>query len=368
MVSTGDQHGGNVYAAGRERRLPLRRIVDFSASINPLGPSARSLNALSNARGAVSHYPDPTCLDLRRALGRRYRIAPDQLLIGNGSSELIYLLPGALAIHHALIVGPTFSEYERAVLTCRGKVTKICARRAEQFRPPLGRVLAAMREKGGRRKLDAVFLCNPNSPTGRAISREETCMLIEAAARYRMRIIVDEAFIDYCEERSVLSRVRRYGHLVVLRSFTKFYGLPGLRVGYVAASKEDIARIRRRQPPWSVNALGQAAGCAALEDRRYAEASRQFMRTERAYLLRRLGELPGITVYPSDANFLLIELPPRMPSSSLASALRGQSILIRDLSSFAGMNARMVRVAVRTRRENKRLLSAFSRAFKAFTI
>ena len=361
-----DRHGGNIHAAARESGLPPSRLIDFSASINPLGPSRHALRAITRTSPDVVHYPDPDCLALRLALADRHGMDPARLLIGNGSSELIHLLPAALSIRHALIVGPTFSEYERAVRIAGGRVARIQARRADEYRPPLAQVADVIRAKGSGDRPDAVFFCNPNSPTGQALSREEVAELIEAANRRKIRTIVDETFVDYCEERSILPHSVRYPYLVIMRSFTKFFGLPGLRVGYLAAPREVIARIRERQAPWSVNSLAQTATLAALEDHRHARASRTFMRAERAYLARRLEAVSGLRVYPSAANFLMVELPPPASATRLTSLLRAQGLLIRDLSSVAGLNRRMIRLAVRTRQHNQRLLSALRKALDRF--
>ncbi len=365
-MSAQDRHGGNIHAAARESGLPPSRLIDFSASINPLGPSRRALRAITRTSPGVVHYPDPDCLALRLALADRYGMDPGRLLIGNGSSEFIHLLPTALSIRHALIVGPTFSEYERAVRLAGGRVARIQARRADEYRPPLAQVVGAIRAKGSGDSPDAVFFCNPNSPTGHALSREEVSELIEAANRRKIRMIVDETFVDYCEERSILPHSVRYPYLIVMRRFTKFFGLPGLRVGYVTAPREVVARIRERQPPWSVNSLAQTAALAALEDHRHARASRAVVQTERDYLLRHLGEISGIRVYPSAANFLMVELPPPMSATHVTSSLRAQGLLIRDLSSVAGLNRRMIRLAVRTRQHNQRLLGALRQALDRF--
>ena len=362
-----DRHGGNLHAAACMSGLPRRRLIDFSASINPLGPSHRALRAIIRTLPDVRHYPDPDCLDLRVALADRHGMDSARLMVGNGSSELIHLLPAALSIRQALIVGPTFCEYERAVRVAGGRVSRLQARRADDYRPPLGQAVAAMCGKGNRNRPDAVFFCNPNSPTGQAVSKEELYELIEAANRRKVRVIVDETFVDYCEERSILSQSEEYPCLVVLRSFTKFFGLPGLRVGYVVAPRDIIARIRNEQAPWSVNSLAQTAARAAVQDHRHAQASRTFMQNERAYLQRRLAAISGVRVYPSAANFLMVELPPPASASRLTSLLRAQGLLIRDLSSVAGLTRRMVRIAVRTRPENRRLLWALHKVRNRFT-
>ena len=151
---------------------------------------------------------------------------------------------------------------------------------------------------------------------------------------------------------------------MVVRSFTKFYALPGLRIGYLVGPLKAVARIRQFQAPWSVNTLAQAAAQAALEDQRHAQRSLAFMQRERACLAKALGAIPGLHVFPSAANFLLVELPPSMPAAHMTQTLRQQGLLIRDCSAIPGLNERTVRIAVRTTTENRRLVGALSRIVK----
>jgi len=355
-VTGPDRHGGDVHAAARELRRPVSRLLDFSASINPLGPSKRVLRAAAGALSFACHYPDPTCHDLVTALASRWKLDPSHFLIGNGSSELLHLLPRALAIRRALILGPTFSEYARAVTAQGGRVSYFHATRKDGYQVPLVQALKALR--ACRSKVDALFLCNPNSPTGQAIEPEEVLALVETASRQVAWTVVDESFVEYCEGHSVLGSVARAPRLVVVRSFTKFYALPGLRIGYLVAAGETAARLRRLQPPWAVNVLAQAAAQAALEDQRHAQRSLAFMHRERTRLAKALRVIPGLHVFPSAANFLLVELPPPMPAAHVTQTLREQGLLIRDCSAIPGLTERTIRITVRTTAENRRLVTA----------
>lgn len=354
-----DRHGGNIYVAARELGLPPSRLIDFSASINPLGSSKRALRATVRALPLACHYPDPTCHDLVAALASRWELAESHFVIGNGSSELIHLIPRVLSIRHALILGPTFSEYERAMTNAGGRVTYLHATRTDSYQIPVRQALKALRTT--RSRFDAIFLCNPNSPTGQVVPVQGILDLADMAARRKVWVVVDETFVDYCEAHSVLFAVARNLRLLVLRSFTKFYALPGLRIGYLAGPLEAVARIRRFQTPWSVNTLAQTAARAALEDQRHAQRSLVFMHRERARLSKVLGAIPGLHVFPSAANFLLVELPPSMPAVHVTEALRQQGLLIRDCSAIPGLNGRTIRVAVRTTAENRRLVTALRR-------
>jgi threonine-phosphate decarboxylase len=205
-----------------------------------------------------------------------------------------------------------------------------------------------------------VFLCHPNSPTGRASDRRELKALFGAADRARAWVVVDESFAEYCGAQTCVPWLSSYTRLVVLRSFTKFYGLPGLRIGYSLSSRRIASALKRIQPPWTVNAAAQQAAEAAMADVSHAKRCLASVRQERTWLTARLSSIKGIRVNPSDANFVLVELPPSSRASTITAALRRQNILIRDCSSIQGCSRRMIRVAVRRRDDNERLMAALT--------
>ncbi|MDP3091125.1 MAG: threonine-phosphate decarboxylase CobD [Nitrospira sp.] len=355
-------HGGDVYAASRELGRKITELIDFSASINPLGPSPNVWRAITGARHLLPHYPDPECWDLRQALASRWHVKPGQILVGNGSMELIVALPRALKIDHLLLVQPTFSEYAASMARAGGRVTTVCADRDEQYALPIDRLCGLLeRPTKGFRTIEGIVLCNPNSPTGRACEADEVLKLARAAQRRGVWLIVDETFTDYCPERSILSLVASWSRVVILRSLTKFYGLPGLRVGYAVAAPTVIQQLRNELPPWSVNIMGQVAALAALQDTAHAKRSLQFVEEERTRISSALACLPGCTVFPAHANFIFVELPPGWPARSMTEWLRREGLLIRDCSSVLGANPRSIRIAVRSRQDNDRLLKSLSR-------
>ncbi|NOS77351.1 MAG: threonine-phosphate decarboxylase [Nitrospira sp.] len=355
-------HGGDVYAASRELSCPLSTLIDFSASINPLGPSPKVWRAITEAHHLLPHYPDPASWDLRQALAARWHCVPEQVLVGNGSMELIYAFPQALKIHHLVLVQPTFSEYAASMARAGGRVTSVCADRDEQYALPIDRLFRLLeRPPKGARTIDAILLCNPNSPTGQACGADDVMRLARAAQRRGVWLIVDETFADYCPERSILPLASAFSRVVVLRSLTKFYGLPGLRVGYAVAAPTVVQLLRRELPPWSVNAMGQVAALAALHDTAHAKKSLQFVLKERARMAKELAGLPGCALFPAHANFLFMELPHGWHGGKLTEQLRREGLLIRDCSSVPGANRRSIRIAVRSRENNDRLLKSLSR-------
>lgn len=359
-----DVHGGNIYAVARELNRHPDEILDFSASINPLGPSPMVWKAMVAARKLVAHYPDPSCWELRQALGQRWGIDPEQIVVGNGSMELIDAIPRTLNLKRLVVVHPTFSEYERAMARADGSVVTIYAKRAQDYAIPLDslvRLLDSLDSKEGEAlSLDGLMLCNPNSPTGQTCSVEEVSYLAKLAARRRLWLVLDEAFADYCPERSVLPQAASWPRVIVLRSMTKFYALPGLRVGYAVASRSVARRLRTHLSPWSVNTIGQVAALAALGDQAHAEKSLRFMARERDRFASLLRALPGCQVIGPSANYIFVELPRGWRARTATDRLRREGLLIRDCSSVPGASARAIRLAVRLPSDNDRLVKVLS--------
>ncbi len=354
-------HGGDIYSAARELKRDPAEILDFSASINPLGPSPQVWKAITASRHLLNHYPDPHCWDLRQALATFWCIDPEQIVVGNGSTELIEALPRALGIHRLLIVQPTFSEYAAAMVRAGGQATALFADRSDQYAIPIDRLCQAM--EAGRhdgRAIDGVVLCHPNSPTGQACSADDLARLAQATRRRGLWLVIDEAFADYCPARSVLPHAASWPHVVILRSMTKFYALPGLRVGYAVATRITARRLQRQLPPWSVSAMGQVAALAAVNDAAHARKSLRFMARERDRLQALLLALPGCVVMPTYANYFLVELPRGWHASDITATLRKRGLLIRDCSSVPGTNSRSIRLAVRTVQDNDRIVRTIS--------
>ena len=359
-----------MYHAARLLARAPSDLCDFSASINPLGVPPAARRVLQTAIGKIQHYPDPQGVALVQAIAERHGISPENVVLGNGTVELIYALPAAFNVRHGLIVGPIFSEYERALTLANVRMTRILARSEDEYRPPVREVLEKVEHLPsgwGKRRLpiDAVFLCNPNSPTGRSVSRNSVYRLLEAVKRRDGCLIVDETFVEFCEEKSVIRRAACDDSLLVLRSFTKFYGIPGIRVGYAVGTEKNLWGLRNRLPPWSVNTLAQEAALACLQDHRYRERTLLFIQTERPVFRRALEGVPGIRVYPSSANFFLVELPGPLTSHQVQATLMERGYLVRDCSNYPGLHERMFRVAVRTSRENARLVKQLQHVVQA---
>jgi threonine-phosphate decarboxylase len=347
-------HGGNIYEVARHYGLRAEAIIDFSSNINPLGPSPRVLRALRSHLRWIGRYPEIHASSLIRDLSRAHNLPEEAIVVGNGSTALIYRLPSLLAAKTALVLHPTFAEYERAFGPTGCRIDAVLRQEADDFAIPWQRLFEAL-----RRGYDAVILCNPNNPTGDIIPPAELTEFVEEAARLGTTVIVDEAFMDFQEAASLKQEILRRGNLVVLRSMTKCFALAGLRLGFLVAPPPLAKRLRDTEEPWAVSALAQIAGRESLKDRNYLRRTLALIDAERRYLLEHLSQIPGIQILPSMANFLLFKVTrPGWDAIRLQHALIRHQILVRNCNSFPGLGSAYVRIAVRGRNDNSRLLSA----------
>jgi histidinol-phosphate aminotransferase len=339
-----------------ERGLEVGGVIDFSASTNPLGPPPGVVTVLRGLGAeAIGRYPDPGARVLCEALAARLGVEADRVIAGNGSSELIWLVALAYvraAPERVLIVGPTFGEYERACRLMEARVEHVTAQAEDGFAVDAEAVARRVRELRPR----VVWVCNPNNPTGAYLRRQSVETVLAACTDVGALLVMDEAYLAFVERRDTLVDLVTTGHLFLLRSMTKDYALAGVRLGYGVAAREIVAQLRLAQPPWSVSAVAQAAGLAALEDDGFLERSRGEVWAARGVLVEGLRRL-GHVVVPPAANFVLFEVGGRWESAAqVRTALFQHGCVVRDCASF-GL-PRHVRVGVRTRAECRRLLDA----------
>ncbi len=343
-------HGGDVYAASHRTGIPVELILDFSASVNPLGTPFQAKEAMKVAMERLYHYPEPFSGELACSIARHLSIAPETVICGNGSTELIYLVPRVFRPKKVLIPAPTFSEYERACFISGTEEIIALPLRPEDDFDILPEAFA--RRLSEERPCDMAFLCNPNNPTGRLLPRDKVLFCAAEARRRECYLVVDEAFIDFCPEESICGEAEKNPYLIVLRSMTKFYALPGLRMGYAILHPSTADKVKAFKEPWTVNTLAQKAGIAALEDESFEKASAETMEKEKAYVEEELARM-AIRFIPSRANYYLLKMG---RAQDLRIALEERGILVRDCSSFPGLDDTYLRIAVRSRKENELLM------------
>ncbi len=351
MQLTSRIHGGNIYGAARLFGMEKEAIMDFSSNVNPLGPSSSAKSAAKKSLSLIDRYPDPEMRGLRRAIARYSGVKSENVICGNGSTGLIYLIPRLFKPKKVLIPMPTFTEYAAAVEDAGGNVVAFPLKEEEGFRAdPLDMAFAL---KG----MDMAFLGNPNNPTGGLITKVEMMEIVQYALQNGVRLVVDEAFMDFRESDSIIKEAAQTSHVICLRTFSSFFGMPGLPIGYAVCGETTADDLRGAQEPWPLNIPAEQAAIASLDDWRYIKKTQRFIEQERERLLSALRVLPGVEPFPCPANFILLKVA-LDESWHLTERLGRRGILIRDCSSFHGLGDHYVRIAVRTRRENKRLVQA----------
>ncbi|TAN61501.1 threonine-phosphate decarboxylase [bacterium] len=350
-------HGGNTNI------LKENRIVDFSASINPLGLPGRVSRIISRNMHNLTRYPQPESNGLKEAIAEFHNTNPENILIGNGSIELIHLIPRALKVRRCLIITPSFSEYEFAARLSGARTVFAQAYEKDGFNLLLSKFEKLIPG------VDMVFLCNPNNPTGALTSRCDISALFEICNRHKVILVLDEVFMDFVNNAhafSMASRAPGESRLIVINSLTKFFALAGLRVGYLISSREITKKIAQFQYPWNVNVLAQEVSREIITDKEYIRKSKALISRERAYLFGNLRSIKGLKVFTPGSNFILCKLEgaPIKSAKKLQERLLKFRLLIRDCSNFRGLSERFFRVAVRTRRENNELILGMGQALR----
>lgn len=340
----GDRHhGAHGGLVARQLDVPVGELLDFSQNINPLGAPEETLEAARRALQEDSgRYPDLDYTALRGALAGYLGVAAESVVPTNGGAEALFLAAAAARRGTVLVLEPTFSEYAAAARASGREVVRRIARYPEEGFEFDGEVF------GSLDGISVVFLCNPNNPTGDALARGEVLALAARAREAGVLLVVDEAFADFAPGISVGDMVD--DHLWVARSFTKFFAIPGLRLGCLIC--DDPARVQALQPSWPVNAVASAAGIAAAKDYDFATTSVAEVAALRGDLFAALDSLAELRVFPGAANFLLVRGPEGLPER-----LARRGVLVRGCSPFVGLGAAYFRVAVRSRDENRRLVA-----------
>lgn len=351
-------HGGNRHAVLKGLGVPDEHVIDFSASVNPLGPSPMALSALDDLSRLVSEYPESDSFIFSEKISGYLKIPSVWILVTNGSTELIHLLPRLLEPgKEALILNPCFSEYERALCLNRIRVHSMTYDAHRSFQMSPERVINYLHHHPS---VEMLVLGHPNNPTGHLWNEKSLEAVVQHCKSHKIILAVDETFIEFCGETvSALKWMRNNQYLVVVRSMTKFFGLAGVRLGYGVMHQDLRVRLKKYQVPWSVNALAQAMGIAALADREYPLKTREMVREQRQYLFSELNTLKDVRVFPSQANFLLFQLSGGHTETApqLYMNLMKDGLLVRNCGNFSGLDTSYFRVAVRGPRENQTLVS-----------
>jgi threonine-phosphate decarboxylase len=345
-------HGANPHylyeALGME--MPAARI-DFSANINPLGPPASLAEHWPSFYNSIIHYPDPYAVELTKKVAAKEGLPESCVLIGNGGAEIITLVGRMLAEKKVLIIQPAFAEYAEACHAsgCEVSFYKLQEPNWELELEPLRPLL---------QQHDAVFLCTPNNPTGISFSEEAVQALVEESERAGCMVIIDEAFYDFTDDAfTYASLVAENEHVIILRSLTKMFAIPGLRLGYLLANEEFVGQMKVYKPHWSVNAIALAAGQLCIEEEAYMEQTRAYIRKQKQRLFAFFAE-HGFQISNSSINFYLLKDRGAEDSAELLEFLLKKGIIPRHTYNFPGLDGRWLRFAVKSEQDNTVLMEA----------
>lgn len=355
-------HGGNVHAWARAHGSNLAQMLDYSANINPLGLAVSVRQAIEQSIDQVVHYPDVEAVRLKAAISRHYQVADTRITAGNGAVELLYVLAHTLRPQRVLITAPTFSEYERAAVAAGAAIEYV------QLSPSDGFAIQPEYLVSRLKGVDIVFIGNPNNPTGTVMPAKQIEYVLQAARQQGITVVVDESFMDFIVDHQLYScrtLLGQYDNLVIIHSLTKFYAIPGLRLGFALAHPDLTARLHAAKDPWNVNLLAQAAGVAALAAADYQSKSRETVAAEKDRLYAELQTVPGVKPFMPSVNYLLLDIrASRRTAPQLRQAMAEHNILIRDCSNYPGLSADYVRVAVKLKEQNDRLLQCLRKVLR----
>jgi len=352
LISAQGAHGGDILSMAKRLGCGVGDLIDLSSNLTPLGMVPGLREALSERLGEISFLPESGSETLVRLFAEKYGCSPQQVLAGNGTTEFIYAVPTSVQSRRALIIAPTYGDYQTASEWAGLAVDFFSLKADDDFALDFNRLSARMR--GG----ELVFLCNPNNPTGRVVASRELLDFI--LAHPASEFIIDESYLPFVGEPS-LAGFPLPANLFLLCSSSKIYGIPGLRLGFLVANEEKMARFAARRKPWGVNRMAQVAGEYLLEHGdAYVQAVRDYLDQTRPDFVARLAALPGVRVIPGAANFILCRLEGPMTASQLREAMLCQRIMIRDCGNFTGLDDHYFRVSLQEPSRNERCLAALA--------
>ena len=342
-------HGANVNNMAKQFGKNEENIIDFSSNVNPHIISNLGKYVLEGLEKSRS-YPDIKYTNLRNNISQYIDVRPEFIIPGNGATEIIYLLMKSIDKRIA-ILNPTFSEYERSARLNNLDVINLNLDESNEFEIDLNNI------KENINKFDSLFVCNPNNPNGKVKNLEK---LLDIIVDNNKLLIVDETFMEFVEEEekySLVKYVEKYPNLFILKAVTKFFGLPGIRLGYGLTSNNDIIeKIYNYKEPWTINSFADTLSNYIFKDQKYIEDSKEYYIDERNFMLSELKSINSIHVYDTDTNFILIRLNDKRAKEIKVELLREGNILIRDASNFIGLDDRYIRIAIKSHKENELLI------------
>ena len=366
-----DFHGGNIYKIFREKNID--KILDYSSNINPYGLPENLKKEIFEKLFVLERYPDPDYIELREKIAEKNNLNIENIIVGNGATEIIFLFMKILSPKKVLIVSPTFGEYERAIKSSTLandslEINYFELKETENF------VLNVKNlETELENDYDLLILCNPNNPTGQFLKLKKLEEILKICEQKNTKLFVDEAFVEFVEDwenESIINSKENKENLFVIRAFTKFFAIPGLRLGYgICFNKNLLKKMLEKKEPWSVNNIADLAGQTVLDDENYIQKTKEWIKDQKKYMYENLNKIEGLRAYKTEVNFILLKIEDNLLEKgldvkNLRKKMLEKGILIRDASNFIYLDKHYFRLAIKDKLNNEKVIETLTSILK----
>lgn len=368
-----DFHGGNIYKIFREKNID--KILDYSSNINPYGLPENLKKEIFEKVFVLERYPDPDYIELREKIAEKNNLNIENIIVGNGATEIIFLFMKILSPKKVLIVSPTFGEYERAIKASTLandslEINYFELKETENF------VLNVKNlETELENNYDLLILCNPNNPTGQFLKLKKLEEILKICEQKNTKLFVDEAFVEFVEDwenESIINFKENKENLFVIRAFTKFFAIPGLRLGYgICFNNNLLKKMLEKKEPWSVNNIADLAGQTVLDDENYIQKTKEWIKDQKKYMYENLNKIEGLRAYKTEVNFILLKIEDNLLEKgldvkNLRKKMLEKGILIRDASNFIYLNKHYFRLAIKDKLNNEKVIETLTSILKNY--
>lgn len=366
-----DFHGGNIYKIFREKNID--KILDYSSNINPYGVPENLKKEIFEKLFVLERYPDPDYIELREKIAEKNNLNIENIIVGNGATEIIFLFMKILSPKKVLIVSPTFGEYERAIKASTLandslEINYFELKEAENFVLNIKNLETELENN-----YDLLILCNPNNPTGQFLKLKKLEEILKICEQKNTKLFVDEAFVEFVEDwenESIINSKENKENLFVIRAFTKFFAIPGLRLGYgICFNNNLLKKMLEKKEPWSVNNIADLAGKTVLDDENYIQKTKEWIKDQKKYMYENLNKIEGLRAYKTEVNFILLKIEDNLLEKgldvkNLRKKMLEKGILIRDASNFIYLNKHYFRLAIKDKLNNEKVIETLTSILK----
>lgn len=368
-----DFHGGNIYKIFREKNID--KILDYSSNINPYGLPENLKKEIFEKLFVLERYPDPDYIELREKIAEKNNLNIENIIVGNGATEIIFLFMKILSPKKVLIVSPTFGEYERAIKASTLandslEINYFELKETENFVLNIKNLETELENN-----YDLLILCNPNNPTGQFLKLKKLEEILKICEQKNTKLFVDEAFVEFVEDwenESIINSKENKENLFVIRAFTKFFAIPGLRLGYgICFNNNLLKKMLEKKEPWSVNNIADLAGKTVLDDENYIQKTKEWIKDQKKYMYENLNKIEGLRAYKTEVNFILLKIEDNLLEKgldvkNLRKKMLEKGILIRDASNFIYLDKHYFRLAIKDKLNNEKVIETLTSILKNY--